>query len=141
MGSGALGLAKASALSVGSAAGMAAFAIGPIRRARAEAAYRGAQARVDYLEKKAASIRNPLLPRPTPTEEDGIEEAGMDNAARLTRTLEQKEQAERALQRAAQVVAVLGGKVRAPAKSGESPGAEPESPAERRTLTVAGGGD
>jgi hypothetical protein len=79
------------------------------RRARAAAIRRERLARVQYLRQKAASIRNPLLARPEPSEEDQREEAGMDSAARLERTLRQLEEAEAALAEAERSLAALGG--------------------------------
>lgn len=59
-----------------------------------------AEMRLDYLNKKKASILNPLLPRPEPTREDEEEEAGINNVKRLERTEKQIEEAEEELERA-----------------------------------------
>jgi hypothetical protein len=113
----------------------------PLRRAHAEKLYREAVARVDYLKRKVASIRNPLLPRPEPTEEDAVEEAGMDNTARLARTLDQKTAAEARLARAREVLLALGSSLPgAPARPDERPEAGPAGRPEPRSRTVAGGG-
>ncbi len=63
----------------------------------AEEKVKQAEMRLDYLSRKKASILNPLLPRPEPTEEDAREEAGMDNVNRLERTEKQIEEAEEKL--------------------------------------------
>ncbi len=63
----------------------------------AEERIKQAEMRLDYLRKKKASIQNPLLPRPEPTEEDAREESGMDNVKRLERTENQIGEAEEEL--------------------------------------------
>lgn len=65
----------------------------------AEERVQNAEMRLDYLNKKKASIQNPLLPRPKPTKEDEQEEAGMDNVERLERTEKQIEEAEEDLKK------------------------------------------
>lgn len=65
----------------------------------AEERIKQAEMRLDYLRKKKASIQNPLLPRPEPTEEDAREESGMDNVRRLERTEKQIGEAEEELDR------------------------------------------
>lgn len=65
----------------------------------AEERVQNAEMRLDYLQKKKASIQNPLLPRPKPTKEDEQEEAGMDNVERLERTEKQIEEAEEELKK------------------------------------------
>lgn len=71
--------------------------------------------RIDYLERKKASIQNPFLPRPLLTEEDRQAEEGLDGPARLARTdgqiaeaRLQLEKARRALEKA-RVLAGTGG--------------------------------
>ncbi len=60
----------------------------------AEDKVRAVEMELDYLNKKRASIQNPFLPRPVPTEKDQEAEASMDNSERLERTDKQIEQAQ-----------------------------------------------
>ena len=66
----------------------------------AEAKVKEAEQQLDYLKKKQASIHNPFLPRPEPTDEDLEKEAGMDNVKRSERTEKQIEEAQEGLQKA-----------------------------------------
>lgn len=60
--------------------------------------------RIEYLERKRASVQNPFLPRVDLPEEDRRAEEGMDNAARLARVEEQIAQARADLDKARQAV-------------------------------------
>jgi sRNA-binding protein len=60
--------------------------------------------RLEYLNRKKASIQNPYLPRPEPTPEDRAAEEGLDGAARIVRAEEQISQARQDLEEARRAV-------------------------------------
>jgi len=75
------------------------------RRIRAaEGRVAGLERRLEYLNRKKASIQNPFLPRPELTPEDQAAEEGLDGAARISRVEEQISQARQDLEEARRAV-------------------------------------